>query len=186
MRNAAELLRLIHNLIRLGKVTEVDQQAAICRVKIGALETKGLKWISTRAGTTRDWDPPTVGEQVVVFAPGGDLSAAVVLAGLYQQSHGAPASSGGVWQRDFPDGAQLQYDHENHAADVTLPAGGTLNLVSDGGIGITGNVQVTGSIAASGEVSDGVRSMSDDRDIYNAHKHPGDSGGTTGTPDSEQ
>ncbi|MCP4352284.1 MAG: phage baseplate assembly protein [Desulfobacterales bacterium] len=37
------------------------------------------------------------------------------------------------------------------------------------------------NVSGSGEISDGVRSMSEDRNIYNSHTHPGDSGGVTGT-----
>jgi phage baseplate assembly protein V len=48
---------------------------------------------------------------------------------------------------------------------------------SGGRIQTPGDIQSTG-----GEVSDQVRSMAADRDIYNGHTHPGDSGGTTGAP----
>lgn len=50
----------------------------------------------------------------------------------------------------------------------------------------TPTVHCTGDFSADGEVSDGVRSMSADRAIYNGHNHPGDSGGTTGTPNQTQ
>lgn len=39
-----------------------------------------------------------------------------------------------------------------------------------------------GDIAGAGQVSDVTGSMSSMRNTYNAHTHPGDSGGTTGTP----
>ena len=57
--NLVELLRLIHNLIRLGTIAEVDHARARVRVQSGELLTNWLPWIEARAGTTRDWDPPT-------------------------------------------------------------------------------------------------------------------------------
>jgi phage baseplate assembly protein V len=132
MQNFAELLRLINNLIRLGTVAEVDPAAVRCRIKIGDLETNWIRWVSARAGTTRDWDPPTVGEQVVVFAPGGDLSAAFFITGLNQTAHPAPSDNPKLWKRIFPDDTEITYDHENHKLDISVPTEGQINIFVNG------------------------------------------------------
>lgn len=191
MNTIPELLRLIHNLIRLGTIDEIDHgepgvRPPRVRVRSGDLLTGWLPWIVVRAGTTIDWDPPTEGEQVLIFSPGGDPACGIVLPALYRAQHSAPSSSPDLFARGFPDGARIQYDHENHVADITLPEGAVLNLVSDGGFNITGDVAIIGSLHASGDVSDGARSMAADRAIYNDHNHPGDSGGTTGNPNQQQ
>ena len=36
-----------------------------------------------RAGADREWDPPTIGEQVVLLSPSGNLAQGVVLTGLF-------------------------------------------------------------------------------------------------------
>lgn len=97
MNNVAELLRLIHNLIRTGTIAEVDHAAARVRVKSGALLTDWLPWIESRAGTSRSWNPPTVGEQVMLFSPGGDPAAGLVLTGLFSNAHPTPANSADLW-----------------------------------------------------------------------------------------
>ena len=114
MNNTAELLRLISNLIRTGTVAEVDHATARVRVTIGELLTAWLPWLEQRAGTTRTWSPPTVGEQVAVLSPGGDLAAAIVLTGIYRQAHPAPSQSADVWHTVMPDGAVIEYDHAAH------------------------------------------------------------------------
>ncbi len=66
--------------------------------------------------------------------------------------------------------------------ELTAPAG----FFFSGNVQITGNLITTGNITAIGQIADlgGAKgSLSDLRDIYNTHTHPGDSGGTTGTPD---
>lgn len=191
MNTIPELLRLIHNLIRLGTISEIDHgelgvRPPRVRVKSGDLLTGWLPWIVVRAGTTADWDPPTVGEQVLVLSPGGDTACGIALSALYRTEHAAPSDNPDLFVRTFPDGARIQYDHKNHVADITLPPSATLNVVSDGGMNITGNVTITGSLYATEEVSDGVRSMAADRAIFNSHNHPGDSGGTTGNPNQQQ
>lgn len=49
----------------------------------------------------------------------------------------------------------------------------------------TPKVIATGDIEAAGQISDGVGTMQGMRDTYNGHNHPGDSGGTTDTPNQE-
>lgn len=57
----------------------------------------------------------------------------------------------------------------------------------DGGFTSSGSYgSSNGTIQTPGDVIDGVRSMAADRGIYNGHTHPGDSGGTTGTPNQTE
>lgn len=67
---------------------------------------------------------------------------------------------------------------------------GNLSVAGDigcqGGIAGVGNISSDGNVSAQGDVSDGHQSMAADRAVYNGHNHPGDSGGTTGTPNQEQ
>ncbi|WP_295467111.1 phage baseplate assembly protein V [uncultured Pseudomonas sp.] len=39
-----------------------------------ALLTGQLPWLPLRTGKSREWDPPTVGEQVVIFSPSGQTA----------------------------------------------------------------------------------------------------------------
>lgn len=125
-----ELKRLLLNLLRKGEVFALDLDKGLCRVRSGDLETAWVPWFAFSAGTTRDWLPPVEGEQVMVLCPGGDPADAVVLSGFFSDEHPAPSNLPNLHTRHYPDGAVVQYDHEAHALDVTLPAGGTVNIVS--------------------------------------------------------
>lgn len=128
--DANELTRLLLNLIRKGSVTEVDLALQQCRVKSGDLTTNFIPWMTLRAGTTRTWNPPTVGEQVVLFSPGGDIADAVALCGIYSDDAPAPSASAAEGATHYPDGAVIAYDHVAHALTATLPGGGSAVLTA--------------------------------------------------------
>lgn len=114
-----EIARLLHNLIRVGTVIDVDYDAPAVRVSDGGLETNWLRWLEPRAGQTADWDPPTVGEQVVLLSPGGELSGAVVLRGLHSDLIPHPSNDPNKTVREYPDGARVEYDHASSGLLIT-------------------------------------------------------------------
>ncbi|WP_223278835.1 phage baseplate assembly protein V [Janthinobacterium lividum] len=125
----SDILRLLQNLIRLGTIAEVD--GAKARVQLGpTLTTEWLNWLTPRAGSTRSWSAPTVGEQVVVLSPGGDLTRGTILPALFSQAFDAPELNQAIHTTHYPDGAVVQYDHDAHALTATLP-GGTATVTAD-------------------------------------------------------
>ncbi|QDQ87655.1 phage baseplate assembly protein V [Alcaligenaceae bacterium SJ-26] len=112
--------RRLENLIRFGTIAEVRYSRPPCaRVKSGGLTTNWLRWLELRAGDTRDWDPPTVGEEVVILSPGGDLSAGVVLRGLLCEGNPEPSNSPDKTVRVFPDGTRYEHDHKAGSSSMT-------------------------------------------------------------------
>ncbi|EOK5393418.1 phage baseplate assembly protein V [Pseudomonas aeruginosa] len=150
--NIADLIRRLENLVRPGTIAEVDLAAARCRVKTGGLTTGWLPWFAVRAGTTRDWDPPTVAEQCLVISPSGAPEHGFVLLGLFSDANPAPSSSGTLCRRTYPDGAVIDYDHANHRLSAILPDGGQAELQATGGITILGDVAITGLVTVSEDV----------------------------------
>lgn len=114
-----ELARAIRNLIRSGVVTEVDTVQGLCRVQSGGIQTTWLNWLTTRAGRSRTWWAPSVDEQVLLLAIGGELDTAFVLPGIYSDDNPAPSASADAWLVEFPDGAVMSYEPETGALTVT-------------------------------------------------------------------
>lgn len=115
----AILSRMIENMIRLGKIEEIDLSGKCCRVRTGKLLTNWLPWFAVRAGTTRTWDPPSIGEQVMLFSPSGELGAGIALTGIFSTAHPAPSESGDEHITDYPDGARISYNHATGALAAT-------------------------------------------------------------------
>jgi phage baseplate assembly protein V len=133
-----EIRRLLLNLIRKGAIMDVDHssQPPTCRVSSGALETTWLPFLSVRAGTTREWNPPTRGEQVVLLCPCGDPAQGIVLCGLHSDAFPAPGNSPDTHTRAYPDGAIVEYNHAAHSLTANLPAGATINVTAPGEVNV--------------------------------------------------
>lgn len=181
MTNTAELLRLLNNLIRLGTIAEVDHGAPgsrppRCRVKSGDIITAWLPWFSVRAGQTRDWNPPTQGEQCLLFSPGGDLSAGVALVGINSAANPAPSNDPNVIGRWYPDGAAIEYDHVAHHLRAILP--GSAEITAPGGARLNADTTINGSLSINGgSVTHNGTNIGDDHQHTGVDSGPSNTGG---------
>lgn len=192
-----ELERRLANVLRWARVDTVDAGGALLTAAFDddeagePVSTGPVPWLAAFAGDARAWRAPSVGEQVLLLSPDGDLAQAVALPAGYSDARPAPSGDPAVRLERHPDGAVLSYDagrhvlmhtaHDgavvkydaaSHLLSAVLPGEGTTTLDSRGGVNVLGDVAVTGSIAATGEVSDEDGSMQEMRDTYNTHTHP--------------
>ena len=114
-----DMMRLVNNLVRIGKVSELDLANARCRVSSGDNVTAWLPWITHRAGRTRSWWAPSVGEQVLLLSMGGELNTAFVLPAVFSDASPAPSASADAIHLAFPDGAIFEYEPKTSALKVT-------------------------------------------------------------------
>lgn len=121
-----ELSRIVANLIRIGTILAVDHAAVRVRVKIGKLDSEWLPWLERRAGATTTWDPPTVGEQCIVFSPSGELAGGIVLVGIDSNNIPPPSHAPEKHVIKFPDGATFTYDHAASHLEISGIATATL------------------------------------------------------------
>lgn len=149
MNSLAELARLIENLIRLGTVAEVQVEPPRVRVKTGNVTTAWRPWFALRAGEDREWDPPTVGEQVILFSPSGNLAQGVALTGLFSDANPANGDREGLHRRTYRDGAVIEYDSIAKHLRATLP--GTAEVIAEGDIDVTSNANI--SAVALGDIN---------------------------------
>lgn len=143
MNSFAALARLIENLVRLGTIAEVDEPKARVRVKSGELLTAWLPWLALRAGADRAWNPPTVGEQVVLLSPSGLTSQGIVLTGLFSDAIPANGDRAGLHRTTYRDGAVIEYDSVAHLLTATIPGAATLTCSGDISIGSAANITIS-------------------------------------------
>ncbi|MER3383218.1 phage baseplate assembly protein V [Pectobacterium aroidearum] len=202
-----EILRLLRNMNRVGVVTHVNTADALCRVQTGGMTTGWLNWLTRRAGRSRDWWAPSIGEQVLILSIGGELDTAFVLPGIYSDDNPAPSVSADAYHVSFPDGAVVEYEPATGAltvsgiktADITASESltATVPLVTvrastritlDTPEVVCTNKLITGTLEVQqgGEMRGNIQhsggSLSSNGKVLHTHKHPGDSGGITGAP----
>ncbi|QDQ29136.1 phage baseplate assembly protein V [Chitinimonas arctica] len=151
MDTAPDLNRRLESLLRFGTIAEIDHDRALCRVQTGKLLTDWLPWLSPRAGQTRQWNPPTKGEQVMLLSPSGDPATGAVLPGLFSDTHKAPSKQPSLHVTAYPDGARISYDHALGVLAATgiqsalIEASGTITLDAPNTV-IKGNLLVEKSL----------------------------------------
>lgn len=138
--------RNTENILRTGKVKEVDLQNRLVRVCIGeagspagCIETAWLPVLEVSASSTRgglsSWDPPRVDDVVQIYAPGGELTTGLILSSQFMHANDAPFGNRAqgyefgalgqprddVWRRLFADGTLIEYDKGNAMVRVETP-----------------------------------------------------------------
>jgi phage baseplate assembly protein V len=178
-----DLQQRLANLIRVGKVHSVDLNTARLRVafgKDGANVSGWIPWMTSRAGATREWNPPAVGEQVTMMNPSGQDNSGFAMSGaIYQTGSPANGNTAGQVVLDLPEtGAWLirignvVIQAVNNSAKITV--GGKSIEVTPSKILINGDVEVTGKINTTGDVVAGSISLQ-----THTHTHGGGQGSTS-------
>lgn len=181
----SESQRIISNLIRVGTITEIDEANARVKARVAGDVTDWIPWTTERAGPVRNWKPPRPGEQVVILAPYGDLSQAVVGQSIYRDKYPVPGSSKYQDKTVYPDGSSVEYDTRTNTLSIVVGGDGIVNISCKNAT-VTATTQVkidspklkvTGDVEADGDVKAGAISLK-------THKHSGvqSGGGQTGTP----
>ncbi|PFH10993.1 phage baseplate assembly protein V [Collimonas sp. PA-H2] len=124
----SELLRLILNLIQIGTIAEIDYDTQRVRVKVGKNDTDWRPWSTSRAGDAQTWFPPSVGEQVIVLSPEGELTKATILPALYSDKYTSPSTDPAHHTTRYKDGTVVQYDSAAHTLTATLADGTSVTL----------------------------------------------------------
>ena len=188
----SEAERTQANMIRVGRVTEVDAVAGKARVQVGGFQTDWLPWAVSRAGSTRTASAPSVGEQRLIFAPYGDTGQAIIGQALYQDDYPEPTNSATQDVAVFADGTRVEYDSEANRLQIDVAGTGLVVInckqatVSADSVTLdapetscTGNLTVDGNAKFNGDTVE-----HSGTNIGKDHTHSGvqTGSGTTGPP----
>lgn len=114
--------RMIGNTIQIGRIAEVDAAKGLVKVDLDGPVTSWIPWLQRRAGDDRDWSVPSVGEQVAIAAPSGELSGAFVIGSLNQDAHPNAGDSADKPRTVYSDGTVVEYNKASHTLTIDTSA----------------------------------------------------------------
>ncbi|AEE26300.1 phage baseplate assembly protein V [Francisella hispaniensis] len=122
--NILELLQDLRtrltNIVRTGVITEVDRGKV--RVQTGGIITKYLPYVTQRAGDCITWWKPSLGEQVMILSPCGNINNGIVINSIYTAIQEPPEDFDKKHQTRYPDGTIITYDYENKKLQIESEA----------------------------------------------------------------
>jgi phage baseplate assembly protein V len=122
-----DLGKRLENLIRVGTVSQVDYKAGKARVYFGDITTEDsfeggwIPFAQINAAHNRSWNPPEMGEQVIVFSPSGNLRNGIIMGAIPQEKFPLEAESPDISKRTYrrKDSALIAgYDEFNRQSGV--------------------------------------------------------------------
>lgn len=175
-----ETARRVGNGIQIGTIAEADPTTGRARVSIGEITTAPLPMVTQRAGGDRVWWPYENGEQVCVFAPGGNLSAGVIMGAIHSDAHARNGDSADVHRIDYANGDFIE--HDRAGGKLTICVAGDLEITAGGNVTISAGAGVT-LVAATGVENTSASLTHNGTNVGDSHTHPhGDPAGRTGGP----
>jgi len=88
-QKAARLDARVNNVVREGKVVEVDNAKGKVRIDAHGVET-GFVPMMQQAGDVNEWTPMAVGQRVTLISPSGDISRGFAMPGGYTDDVSQP------------------------------------------------------------------------------------------------
>lgn len=149
---ATDHARRMSNVARYGTVAEADytgETAGFPAIRVqlqdGEILSDWVPWFSPRAGKDRVWDPPEVGEVVMMLAPSGELANGVAIPGLFSNGN-ANGNRAGLQRRTYDDGTVVEYDRAAHKLTIDATASSGQVIVK----GQTVQVEASGAVTVKG------------------------------------
>ncbi|MFT8662626.1 phage baseplate assembly protein V [Zymomonas mobilis] len=167
--------RKLSSLILYGTVEKIEDDTAQVRISDNVLSPP-LPWAAL-AGNLKTWAAPSIGEQVAILCPDGDINTGYITARLYSDKNASPSIDPNEYIIAFPDGTLLKYNADKHI--LTGECHGETQFKFPQGLTIEGNISIKGDIKTSGKIE--ATDVTASGISLKTHKHPV-SGSSTGTP----
>lgn len=168
-------------MLRFGTVTSINPKTARARVQF-AEDGMNSYWLAVLLNRTlhdKFYSMLPIGEQVACLMD-DNSEEGVILGAIYTSEDTPVIETEKQYSVNFEDGTFAKIDKETQTLTLVFP-----NMHLIGNITHEGTLLNTDGIISQADITDKKSSMQAMRDIYNPHKHTGNQGSPTSTPDQE-
>ena len=168
-------------MLRFGTVTSINPKTARARVQFAedGMNSYWLAVLQNRTLHDKFYSMPPIGEQVACLMD-DNSEEGVILGAIYTSEDTPVIETEKQYSVNFEDGTFAKIDKETQTLTLVFP-----NMHLIGNITHEGTLLNTDGIISQADITDKKSSMQAMRDIYNPHKHTGNQGSPTSTPDQE-
>jgi len=157
VRRVEETERRLANVMRPGRIAQVDAGKGLVKLAYAKDEAGAdvispwVPWVE-RAGGIKTWTPPSVGEQVLMFSPSGDISGhSWALPGGFSRANPQPHDTGGEHKMTNGDTSVLITGDRIELTATTIVLSGAVHLGGEGGA----LVHRKGDVDSDGDIAEG-------------------------------
>ncbi len=168
-------------MLKFGTITSINPLTARARVQFAedGMNSYWLAVLQNRTLNDKFYSMPAVGEQVACLMD-ENSEEGVILGAIYTSEDTPVIETEKQYSANFEDGTFANVDKETQTLTLSFP-----NIHLIGNITHEGTLSNTDGIISQADITDKKSSMQAMRDIYNPHKHTGNQGSPTSTPDQE-
>ena len=168
-------------MLRFGIVSKIDLKTVQARVSFqdDGCTSFWLPILQRKTMNDKFFVLPDVGEEVACLMDENSEDG-VILGAVYSSEDVPVIDSEKQMSMNLEDGSLINVDKENETLTISFK-----KIVLVGDIKHEGKLENTDGIKSDEDITDKKSSMQDMRDIYNAHKHTGNQGQPTSTPQGE-
>ncbi|UTW43880.1 phage baseplate assembly protein V [bacterium SCSIO 12844] len=105
------------------------------RIKAGNILTTWLKWMTQRSSDCQTWWSSSLGEQVLVLSPSGELNNGIVLPSIYTSNQ--PSNDLALDKKVYSDGTTISYNYQSKK--LTINYVGSIDIFAATSINVTTN-----------------------------------------------
>ena len=168
-------------MLKFGTITSINPLTARARVQFAedGMNSYWLAVLQNRTLNDKFYSMPAVGEQVACLMD-ENSEEGVILGAIYTSEDTPVIETEKQYSANFEDGTFANVDKETQTLTLSFP-----NIHLIGNITHEGTLSNTDGITSQADITVKKSSMQAMRDIYNPHKHTGNQGSPTSTPDQE-
>jgi len=138
-----QILAIIRDMFRNGKVVSTDPDAVTVKVKFDDIDeftSYDLQVLNRKTKDDKDYQMPDIGEVVACLFLGSGQMSGYVLGSVYTKNTLPPSNSQDKWVKEFKDGTRIEYDRAENKLNIEIKGETAVHIEKTHSVKIEDNI----------------------------------------------